>query len=142
MDRPVWQRGAMSDDPSPDTASLTELQVEILEILWSEGEAGTALVRDRLAPDRELALSTVATLLSRLAKKGVVVHRRRGRQFIYRPTVSRSEVRRSMVSELTRSLFGGDAAALVQHLVAAHEVDGAELDRIRALIDEAEARQG
>lgn len=131
----------MSDDAPPDTASLTELQLEILQILWDEGEAGTARVCERLAPTRELASSTVATLLSRLEKKGVLTHRREGRQFLYRPTVSRSEVRRSHVFELTRSLFGGDPAALVQHLVAAHEVDGEELERIRALLDEAEARR-
>lgn len=131
----------MSEETPPDTASLTELQLDLLRILWDEGEAGTARVCERLGPTRGLALSTVATLLSRLERKGVVAHRRQGRQYIYRPTVSRNQVRRSMVAELTRSLFGGDPAALVQHLVAAHEVDEDELERIRSLLDEAEARQ-
>ena len=68
-------------------------------------------------------VSTVATLLSRLEKKGVVTHRKEGRQFVYRATVSRGDVRSSMVRGLTRTLFGGDPAALVQHLVVDHDVD-------------------
>ena len=122
-------------EPTP----LTELQIDLLDVLWERGEASTADVCEALRPTRGLALSTIATLLSRLEKKGVVVHRKEGRQYVYRATVSRKAVRRSMVRDLTRSLFGGDPAALVQHLVAAHEVDEGELDRIRALLDEAEA---
>jgi predicted transcriptional regulator len=125
-----------------DTTPLTELQIDLLDVLWEHGEASTAEVCAALQPHRGLALSTVATLLSRLEKKGVVEHRKEGRQYVYRARVSRGDVRRSMVRDLTRSLFGGDPAALVQHLVAAHEVQGGELDRIRALLDEAEARQG
>ena len=57
---------------------------------------------------------------------------------MYRATVTRAEVRRSKVRDLTESLFGGDAAALMSHLVRADEVDAGELARIRELIDRAE----
>ncbi len=124
-----------------DTNPLTELQIELLDVLWQHGEASTSEVHEALQSTRGLALSTVATLLSRLEKKGVVTHRQEGRQYVYRARVSRGEVRDSMVRGLTRSLFGGDPAALVLHLVAAHDVDDGELDRIRLLLDEAEARQ-
>jgi predicted transcriptional regulator len=123
----------------PDTTALTELQIDLLDVLWDRGEASTAEVCDAVRETRGLALSTVATLLSRLEKKGVVTHRKDGRQFLYRATVSRGDVQSTMVRGLTRTLFGGDPAALVQHLVADHEVDDDELDRIRALLDEAEA---
>jgi predicted transcriptional regulator len=123
----------------PDKSPLTELQIDLLDVLWERGEASTADVCEALRSSRDLALSTVATLLSRLEKKGVVTHRKEGRQFVYRATVSRGDVRSTMVRGLTRTLFGGDPAALVQHLVADHDVDEDELGRIRALIDEAEA---
>lgn len=119
-----------------DTQSLTELQLDILAVLWERGEATTADVCEALTPSRGLALSTIATLLSRLERKGVVAHRREGRQHVFRAQVSRGEVRRSMVRDLTRTLFGGDPAALVQHLVAAHEVDPEALERIRELADD------
>lgn len=124
-----------------DAVTLTELQIDLLDVLWERGEASTGAVCEALEPTRGLALSTVATLLSRLEKKKVVSHRKVGRQYVYWATVSRGDVRRSMVRDLTRSLFGGDPAALVQHLVASHEVDDGKLDRIRALLDEAEAKR-
>ena len=88
--------------------------------------------------DRGLALTTVATLLGRLEKKGVLAHRRNGRQHVYRATVSRRDVRRAKVRELTETLFDGDAAALVSHLVKTEAVSPADLRRIRALISEAD----
>lgn len=121
-----------------DNQTLTELQLDILAVLWERGEASTAEVREALEASRGLALSTVATLLSRLEKRHVVAHRKEGRQYVYRALISRTAVRRSMVQDLTRTLFEGDPAALVQHLVAAHEVNADEMDRIRALLDEAE----
>jgi predicted transcriptional regulator len=69
--------------------------------------------------------------------KGVVTHRREGRQFVYRPTVSREAVRESMVGELVERLFGGDARALVAHLVSEHEIDARELGALRQRVEDA-----
>jgi predicted transcriptional regulator len=70
----------------------------------------------------------------------VVDHTVEGRHFVYRPTVSEDEVRTSMVGELVDRLFAGDAAALVSHLVADHDLDEDEMERLRSLLDEAEKR--
>ena len=123
--------------PVPDTRPLTDLQLALLSVLWERGEASTAEVCEALTPDRDLAHTTVATLLSRLEKRGVVAHREEGRHYVYRARISRSRVRRSMVAELTDALFGGDPAELVSHLVSAHEVDDDELERIREMLEEA-----
>ena len=125
-----------------ETVGLTGLQLTILQVLWDRGEATTQDVWEAVNEERSLALTTVATLLSRLEKKGVLTHRRDGRQYVYRATVSRAEVRRSKVRELTENLFGGDAAALMTHLVRADEVDAGELARIRDMIDAAEEAEG
>lgn len=126
----------------PDTIGLTTLQLSILQIIWDRGEATTQEVWEELLNERTLALTTVATLLTRLERKKVLVHRREGRQHVYRATVTRAEVRRSKVRDLTESLFDGDIAALMSHLVRTDEVDPDELARIRSLLDEAEARTG
>ena len=123
----------------PDTVGLTGLQLAILEVLWDRSEATTQEVWEALNRERTLALTTVATLLSRLERKKVVTHRREGRHFVYWATVSRSEVRRSKVRDLTESLFDGDPAALIRHLVRAESVDAEELARIRELLEEAES---
>lgn len=122
-----------------EAVRLTSLQLAILDVLWDRGEASTQEVWEAIQAVRSLALTTVATLLSRLEKKGVLTHRQDGRQYVYRATVTRSEVRSSKIRNLTDTLFGGDPAALVSHLVRAEDVDPDELARIRELIDVAEA---
>jgi BlaI family transcriptional regulator, penicillinase repressor len=119
-----------------DTHALTELQLAILQVLWDRGEATTQQIHHVLEADRGLALTTVATLLSRLEKRGALSHRKEGRQYVYRPLVTRCEVRRSKVRELTENLFDGDSAALIHHLVRSGETESADLERIRALIEE------
>ncbi len=95
-------------------------------------------VQERLRPDRDLAQTTIATLLSRLEKRGVIAHRLDGRQFVYRPLVSEQDVRRSMVSELTTLLFDGSAAALMSHLLRSRDIDPGDLDRVKRMIADAE----
>ena len=87
-----------------------------------------------------LALTTVATLLSRLEKKGVLDHRRRGRAHVFRPTVTRSEVRRSMVRELAENLFEGKPSQLVSHLLLSTSLDPDEARYMRQALDEAVKR--
>ncbi len=125
-----------------DAGGLTGLQLSILDVLWDREEATTQDVWEHLNRDRTLALTTVATLLSRLERKSVLTHRRDGRQYVYRATVTRSEVRRSKVRELTATLFGGDVTALLSHLVWADEVEADELELIRELIDAEVNRDG
>jgi BlaI family penicillinase repressor len=118
---------------------LGDLQLAIMRILWSRDEASVADVHEELEAERGLALTTIATMLAKMEKKGVVEHRAEGRRFLYRPTVSEGQVRRSMVSDLTSQLFRGDALALVNHLLSEHEIDGRELNQLRKLIAAKEA---
>ena len=113
---------------------LGELQLAIMRILWEEGEATVARVREALEPGKRRALTTIATMLSKMEKKGVVDHRLEGRQFVYAPTVSEEAVTRTMVAELTDRLFEGDVTALVSHLLKEQEIDPTELGRLRHLI--------
>lgn len=120
------------------THQLGELQLEIMRVLWTDREATVAQVHRALLQRREIAPTTVATMLSKMEKKGVVTHRTEGRQFVYRPTVPEIEVHRSMVGDLTRRLFGGDPTALVHHLLNEQEIDPTELAAIRRLIEDRE----
>jgi BlaI family penicillinase repressor len=120
---------------------LGDLQLAIMRVLWSRGEATVADVHEALEPERGLALTTIATMLAKMEKKGVVEHRAEGRRFIYRPTVSEGQVRRSMVAGLTTQLFRGDVTALVNHLLSEHDVDAGELAQLRALISSHEPKK-
>lgn len=117
-----------------DAPPLTELQVALLRVLWERKEATVAEICAALRSERPLAPTTVATLLSRLEKRGVVRHRTVARQYVYRAVVSEQEVRRSMVGDLTERLFDGDVAALVSHLLTSEAVGPDDLQKVRALL--------
>lgn len=118
---------------------LTALQLSILRELWARAEATVTELWEALHGERGLAPTTLATILSRLERRGVVAHRTRARQFVYRAMVTEEEVQHTMVGELTASLFEGDVPALVNHLLTAQEISPGDLARIRAMIDDAEA---
>lgn len=120
---------------------LGDLQLAIMRVLWARGEATVADVHETLEPERGLALTTIATMLAKMEKKGVVDHRAEGRRFIYRPLVSESQVRRSMVSDLTSQLFRGDVTALVNHLLSEHDIDSQELAQLCELISAHEQKE-
>lgn len=118
-----------------ESNQLTDFQLALLRILWDRGEATVTDVHSALlAGDRELAPTTVSTMLSRLEKKGLVTHRADGRQYIYRALVSETCVRRSMLTRLTDYFFGGDVTALVSHLVDGRDVDPDDLAQIKQLL--------
>jgi predicted transcriptional regulator len=119
---------------------LTDLQVAIMRVLWDRREATVSDIHEALLPDRGLAPTTVATLLSRLEKRGIVKHRSASRQYVYYPTVSEGEVRRSMVSDLAERLFDGDVAELVSHLLSEREMSAGDLEKVKELIASHEAR--
>lgn len=119
--------------------SLGDLQLAIMRVLWGRGEATVADVHGALEPERGLAPTTISTMLSKMEDKGVVVHRTEGRKYVYRPTVTETEVRRAMLGELTERLFLGNVAAVVNTLLDAHDVDPDELARMRELIDRHDA---
>jgi len=113
---------------------LGELQYAIMRVLWEEGEASAARVLEALPRESRRAPTTIATMLTKMERKGVVAHRVEGRVFVYLPTVSREDVHRTMVGDLMDRLFEGDVTALVSHLLREQEVDKGELARLSRLI--------
>jgi BlaI family transcriptional regulator, penicillinase repressor len=121
---------------------LTELQIAILRLLWERGEASVAEIWEALYPERGLAQTTIATLVARLQRRGIVVRRSLDRQFVYRATITESDVQHSMVSELTERLFAGDVAALVSHLISARDMSPGDLAKVKRMIESAEKSKG
>jgi predicted transcriptional regulator len=114
---------------------LASLQLAIMRVLWQREEATVGEVRDELASEgRELAYTTVATMLAKMERKGHVAHRLHGKAFIYRPVLAQEHVSRSMVTDLVDRLFGGDVTTMVSHLLDGCELTPTELARLKALI--------
>lgn len=117
--------------------NFTALQLAILRVLWARGEATVVEIWEALHDERGLAQTTLATMLSRLEKRGAVAHRTSARQFVYRALITEDAARHSMVSEFTARLFEGDVSALVSHLLTAQDITPGDRERIRAMLDAA-----
>src|SRR5581483_623100 len=118
------------------TEHLTPLELEIMHVLWETGAANVQTVQQQLK--RELAYTTVQTMLNILHRKGKVKRTLKERAYFYRPAVSRSQVVRHAVSDLVEHLFGGSVENLVMSLVETKHLDAAKLARLNRLLQAAE----
>lgn len=121
-------------------ARITDLQLDVLNVLWGQGEATVGEIHAMLVPVTGHARKTVGTLLHRLEKQGLVAHREQGREYVYRALVTREEVRTATVRGTLGQLFDGDLPALVSFALESGDVEPDDLARIRALIDAREGR--
>src|ERR1043166_8917432 len=119
---------------------LGDLQLKIMKLLWERGEATVAEVHQTVARERELAYTTVATMLRKMEARKLVAHREEGRSFVYRATVRADAVTRGMADHLIERLFEGSLADMVGHLLASREVSRDELSKIEKLIAERKKR--
>jgi BlaI family penicillinase repressor len=92
------------------------LELECLKALWKLGEGSVKDVRNDLAASRDLAYTTVMTLLDRLVRKGGATRRKNGRMFLYSPALPRDLLRRLAVKELADSFFNGSQQELLAFL--------------------------
>ncbi len=113
---------------------LGDLQLQIMKVLWAQGEATVASVHEALNTERDLAYTTIATMLRKMEGRGLVHHRHEGRTFIYFPAVAEEAVTRSMADDLLDRVFEGSLSDMVSHLLTTHEVSRDELVRLEKLI--------
>ncbi|HET8549697.1 MAG TPA: BlaI/MecI/CopY family transcriptional regulator [Bryobacteraceae bacterium] len=97
---------------SSSTEIPPPLELECLKTLWGLGEASVKEVREALASDRNLAYTTVMTVLERLVRRRCVERRKVGRSFVYSATLTRDCVRRTAVKDLVDTFFDGSEDAL------------------------------
>jgi BlaI family penicillinase repressor len=120
---------------STEMAGLGAAECEVLSIVWDLKEATMQQVWGKLPASRPIASVSVQTMLRRLRDKGYVKSRVAGRAHVFSPAIERRRVISKMVEELTSRLFGGDAVALVMHLVKSHRFAREELKRLLRLVE-------
>lgn len=116
---------------------LSDQQFQVVQAVTRRGEASVKDVQNEL-DHLKLAHTTVATVMSRLEKKGVLVSTIEGRERMYRCLVDEQLIRQSMVNSLISTFFKGDSKALMAHLVHEGEIDSNELDELKAMIQQGE----
>ena len=119
----------------PASKYPTELELEILKVLWQLGSVSVRQVRDALVPFRELAYTSVMTMLTIMVRKGYVTRKKDGRSYIYQAKYQAHKASSNMLRDVIDRLFGGSTAAVMQHLLETSDLDDAELKHIRQLIN-------
>jgi BlaI family penicillinase repressor len=120
---------------SPTVRQPTELELLILHVLWEESPLPVREVRQRLAAaGRELAHTSVLTMLNIMVRKGFLKRSRQGNAFLFTPKVQRESMSRRLVRGLVDRVFRGSTAAVMQCLLDSAELTPEELSEIRQLV--------
>ena len=119
-----------------ETHRLGDLQLKIMKVLWQREEVTVGDVFAEVCRERDLAYTTIATMLRKMEARGLVAHRVEGRTFVYRAAIDSHSVTSNMSEHLLDRLFEGSLADLVCHLLETRKLSREELARIEKLIAE------
>ena len=115
---------------------IGNLQLKIMRVLWSHGEATARQITDTIAKETPVAHSTIQTLLRKLEVKKAVTNEERDRTFFFKPLVSEEEITQSATQDLISRVFHGSLSGLVAHVLENEEISKDELEKIKRLIEE------
>ena len=120
--------------PRRKSEQMTPLELEIMQVLWETGPANCQTVQRQLK--RELAYTTVQTMLTVLHRKGRVKRTLKDKAYVYRPAVSRRKFTGHAVRDLIDRLFGGSAEGLVMNLLQEKQLTPERLAKLHQLVGE------
>ncbi len=121
----------------PAAEQPTELELQILKILWEQSPQLVRDIRDELARlGRDIAHTSVITTLNTMAKKRIVIRKREGNAFLFSPRITREQVSRSVLGDIVNRVFDGSAKAVLLGVFEQNDIDRGELKELRKLIDQ------
>lgn len=112
--------------------------MEVLHHVWDLGEATVKQVRKRILERREVAYTTIMTVMKNLAEKGYLKYRKDGVTYVYSPAQEPDSVRSNLIKDLVKKVFKGSPKELVQALVKSEDLTEDDLSEIKNMIDEME----
>ncbi len=122
-------------EPRPEKL-LTEVELELMGILWKINEGSVNEVLLHLSPDRKLAYTSVSTVLRILEQKGVVGNRKEGRGHIYFPLLGKVDYEATSLHHLVDKVFDGTPSSLVKRLFDSEKMSAEDLREIQSLLDQ------
>lgn len=117
------------------SATLTEAELRIMNVLWERHSATVHEVLEALPPKPALAYNSVLTIIRILEKKGYVKHEKDKRAHVYLPLVDRKDATRFEVRHLVSRFFGNSNEQLLLNVLEETSIDAEELDRLRQLLE-------
>jgi predicted transcriptional regulator len=118
----------------PKSKYPTELELEILKILWDDGPLTVREVKEQLEGFRKLAHTSVITILGIMEEKAYITRTKEGGSFVYRPRIKKDSTLKRMMGDLVDRAFEGSTATAALHLLDKGKLSRDELEQLRALI--------
>jgi len=121
--------------PPTKSATLTEAELRLMEVLWERGSSTVQQVLEALPKRPALAYNSVLTTMRILEKKGYVRHLKDGRAHVYTSVIERQEATRSEISHLVHRFFKNSRDLLLLNMLEESSIDEQELDRLRQFFE-------
>lgn len=113
----------------------TESELEILQVLWSKGDATVRQVHEELMASKEVGYTTTLKLMQIMHEKGLVKRNETSRTHIYKAAINKEHTQKILLNKMIAGVFGGSSGQLVMQALGNHKVSNAELEKIQSLIN-------
>lgn len=120
---------------------LTDVELELMTILWKLSEGSVSDVIEQLPKNRDLAYTSVSTILRILEQKGVLKTRKEGRGHVYIPALKKPDYESRTVKDVVNRVFDGTPVALVKQLLDSVKINEAEVQQLKELIKKLEEKK-
>lgn len=118
----------------------TDVELQILRILWEQGPSIAREIHARLEATKGTTYSTTVKMLSVMLDKGLVVRDEDSRPQVYRTAATRQKTQKRMLGELLDKVYDGSAKTLMLHALSSKKASADELAEIRSMLDEMEGK--
>ena len=126
--------------PRPAPTQPTDVELQILRILWDCGPSPVREIHARLEAEKGTNYSTTVKMLAVMLQKGLVKRNEKAQPYIYRAALSREKAGRRMIGHLVEKVFDGSASNLVLQALSSEKASKEELAEIRKLLDRMEGK--
>jgi BlaI family transcriptional regulator, penicillinase repressor len=119
----------------------TETELEILQILWSNGASTVRLVNEKQNEAKEVGYTTTLKIMQIMADKGMLDVDKTSKQHVYTPTLEEVETKDMLLNVFVKKAFAGSAMKMVMQALGNHNPSKEELIEIKNLIRNIEAKE-
>lgn len=122
--------------PRNTSATLTEAELRLMNVLWEKGSATVHQVLEALPQKPPLAYNSVLTTIRVLERKGYVKHVKDGRAHVYTPQVGQKDATRFEIRHLVSRFFKNSHELLVLNILEDESIGAEDIKRLRQLLEE------
>lgn len=126
--------------PRPTSTQPTEVEMQILRILWELGPSPVREIHRRLEAAKGTNYSTTVKMLAVMLQKGLVKRDENAQPHVYRPALTRAKTSKQMLSDLIEKVYDGSAMSLVLQALSSGKATKEELDEVRRMLDQMEEK--